>query len=395
MNNSVFLLWLEGVNPQILSTVPSLQKHGGVDLKLTTRPIVEPSVCYYQTITGMGAGKFGHFDAVSPENYLPVEETGVPDGVQGKLLPDLLRARKIKGTYLETSTISELDALAGQNLTCTIVRFQALQHAPAARIDEIVSHCLGLLAAETHLIVLTDVWTAPAHTFVNINNFLADVGLLEAGQPPSRANINWAETLAYSLGTGQVWINLRGRERGGIVGAGKEYQEVAEALVNELSTNWLDPRTNASVVKQVLKKDALYSGDYLFKAPEFVVDFQPGYAASAQARAMDFDAESIIETNPLDAASSATPYARLIGSGPCFSQGIEATGELTDIVPTLLYLLGQNIPMHIDGHVLTSVFTSAYQQQVPVKQSEDDEDFLSDEEEGMIVDRLRDLGYLG
>jgi hypothetical protein len=64
-------------------------------------------------------------------------------------------------------------------------------------------------------------------------------------------------------------------------------------------------------------------------------------------------------------------------------------------MPSVMYLLGQPITMEVDGDVLLSMFTSAYLQQVPIRRVSSDEELLSDEEEGMIVDRLRDLGYLG
>ncbi len=396
MKNSVCLLWLEGVRPESLSTVPSLAKlaTSGVDLQLAPLPLSEKSVCYYQTLTGMGSGKFGRFDAVYPAGYKAQEDTSVPDGVFGRLLPDILRSRKLAVTFLETKNRDMLDTLAGQTYDCAIVRLLDLGNANNAEIDAIVRHCAGLLAPETHLLVLTDVWSQPVQKLVNINDFLADVGLLEVGAVRDQAHIIWPETLAYGLGTGQVWINLRGRDPQGIVGSGREYQDVCDALINELGTNWRDPETNEPVVEQVLRKEEAYSGDYLFKAPDLIVVFRPGYGASTKAAALNFDGRSVRSGYALEAPPSA-PSARLIAGGPCLASGLVEAGKLVDIMPSLMYLLDRPVPAYVDGNVISSMFTQVYREQTPIRHLDSDDDLLSDEEEGMIVDRLRDLGYLG
>lgn len=396
MKNSVFILWLEGVKPEHLSVVPSLAELAadGVDLQLKPLPLVEKGVCYYQTLTGMGSGKLGRFDAVRSEGYRAYEDTNIPEGALGRLLPDILRSHKLAVTFLETKDKTALGSLAGQTFDCALVRLLGLESADTAEIDAIVRRCTKLAGPETHLVVLTDVWCPSPSKFVNINDFLADVGLLEAGASHDCAGIVWPETLAYGLGTGQVWINLRGREPQGIVGSGSEYQEVCEALIKELRTNWRDPQTGEAVVEQVLRKEDAYTGEYLFKAPDLVVVYRPGYAASP--KALDFDGASVRDaTVGAGAPNGVAPYARLIASGPSLESGLTETATLVDVMPTLMYLLGQPIPMQVDGNVISSLFTQVYRQQTPVRRLESDEDLLSDEEEGMIVDRLRDLGYLG
>ena len=395
MKNSTFLLWLEGVDPNLLTTIPSLAKlaAGGVDLRLTPLPLVEKGVCYYQTLTGMGSAKFGRFDTVHPERYQACSDTGIPEGALGHLLPDVLRAHKLVVTFLEAKDRQSLDALANQTLDCAMIRFLNAGNASVDEIDALVQRCTELATPGAHLVVLTDVWKPVPQKLVNVNDFLADTGLLEVGSTRNRADINWTETLAYGLGTGQVWINLQGRELQGIVGSGREFQKVSEALVNELSTNWLDPQTQEPVVERVLRKEEAYSGDYLFKAPDLVVVFRPGYSASPKAIELDFDGMSVSENG--STLSKVAPYARLLASGPNLVSGLVETGSLIDVVPTVMYLLGQPIPMHLDGSVISSIFTQAYRQQTPVQHMENEDDLLSDEEEGMIVDRLRDLGYLG
>ncbi len=394
MKNSVFILWLEGVNPALLSEIPFLSKLAkeGVDIHLTPSPLVEKSVCYYQTLTGMGSGKFGRFDGVRPEKYSVLEDASIPEGALGRLLPDVLRSRKLSATFLEAKELNELEPLSNQAYDCLIVRFAA-SNLHSESIDALVQRCSTLVPSEGHLFVLTDVWCQAPAKFVNINDFLVDIGLLEVKEPRQRIDIVWPETLAYGLGTGQLWINLQGREVQGNVHSGNEYQQVRDVLIKELSNNWRDPQNGNPIVEQVLKKEEAYSGAYLFNAPDLVVVYRPGYAPSPKAVALEFDGVSVSGSESNTPASA--PSARLIGFGPHLAHGLTEKAALVDVMPSIMYLLKQPIIMDVDGNVISSMFTPAYLQQTPIHRIDSDDDLLSDEEEGMIVDRLRDLGYLG
>lgn len=394
MKNSVFVLWLEGVHPATLSQVPAVSSivASGADLQLTPAPLVEKSGCYYQILTGMKPGKLGHFDSVYPEKYSVYEDTTVPYGASGRLLPDILRSRKLATTFLEVKDEESFERLAHRPFDCAILRL-ALDHADVQKIDAVVRQCLEFAGPEAHFMLLTDAVSEEPRAFVNINDFLADIGLLDVGESHNRATINWSQTLAYGLGAGQVWVNLSGREFEGAVSAGDEYRDVCQALTQELSTNWLDPLSNEPVVQQVLSREEAFAGDYVFKAPDLAVVFRPGYAPSPNATRLDFDGKSVSEGKRV-AREAVAPYARLIVRGPAIAAGVKATGMLIDVMPTLLYLLNQPIPEDIDGKIIAPLFTNTYRQQTPVRYVEGDEALLSNEEEGVIVDRLRDLGYI-
>jgi len=364
----------------------------GVDIHLTPQPLTEKRTCYYQILTGMGAGKFGYFDAVKPVAYHVHLEDGIPDGILGHLLPDILCIRGLAAASVEAKNCDELEAVAQQAQDCTIVRVSVEND--VAAIESLVKRCTEHLAAGTHLLVLTDVWFEPAVKFVNMNNFLADIGLLEVSTPRSRENIAWTETLAYYLGSGQIWVNLSGREPQGSISPGREYQQVCEALQQELST-WQDPDTGEAIVRQVLKKEDAYTGEYLFKAPDLIVEYHPGYAASPQAIMLDFDTVAVYAAGSSKSGKARTPHARLIASGPNLVSGHSENASLVDVMPNVMYLLGQPVPERVDGRVISALFTPSHRQQHRQEHIADDESLLTSEEEGHIEDRLRALGYLG
>lgn len=402
MKNTIYLLWLEGIHPSSLSTIPSLVELAahGIDLHLTPLPLVEPGQCYYQAMTGMGAGKLGRFDAVRPENYTVQECTGIPEGALGCLLPDVLRKHKLAVASLEITASDALAMLAsaGERLDCALIRFSVGAAFSSSELDVLIRQCMALAMPDAHLFVLTDVCSRAMHILVNVNDFLKDEGLLEVQEPYIQGGINWPQTLAYGLGTGQIWVNLRGREPQGVVSPGREYQDVCNALVHELSTNWLDPRTHEPVAARVFRRDEIYSGEFVFKAPDLITVYRPGYAASPKALRLELDGHVVAPQpvhTPWGDDPGQAPYARLIARGPELVNGFSGQAALIDLVPSIMYLLGLSIPRRIDGEVFAPMFSQSYLLQMPIERVEDTDELLSDEEEDIIIERLRNLGYMG
>lgn len=216
-------------------------------------------------------------------------------------------------------------------------------------------------------------------------------------------DVNWEKTQAYSEGVcGNIFINLKGREPHGIVEPGDEY----EALCREITANLMqtkDPKTGKNVVRRVYRKEELYSGPLAQTAPDLTVEGFWEY----HCRGDSFSKEASVGDNALfsDAPLSGTHKINgaFLGLGPHFAKGKQITqAALIDIAPTVLYLLGMDIPRSLDGKVLSQAFNQDYLAEHPVRLSEEaDEDvdearkdIYSSTEKQQIEDRLRGLGYL-
>ncbi len=88
--------------------------------------------------------------------------------------------------------------------------------------------------------------------------------------------VNWRKTKAYSLGTGQIYINLMGREGRGTVRPGAEYDQVLDGIVTGL-LDVRDPLNGKAVFSAVYKAKDVYSGPYTDKAPDLQLGFAEGY----------------------------------------------------------------------------------------------------------------------
>ena len=404
MGDALAILWLEGVMPDRLRALPSARTIAarGVTAWLAPMPLAEATNCSYQTLTGLGSGKLGRFDAVRPVAYEARADTETPEGAWRRLLPDLVRAGGRTAAHLDVPVAGALAALEDTSADCMLARLCGAGDASDETLDAIIEQCAGRGGVDGHVLVLTDTWSPAPHRLVNVNNFLADVGLLERASDGQSGEIVWPETLAYGLGAGQVWLNLRGREPEGGVEAGREADDVRATLIDLLLHEWRDPATGEPVVAQALTKEEAYSGEHVFKAPDLVVVYRQGYAPSPRARALQLDEASVLPgdqpTRPDESDSRANddyPAARLIGAGPALAPDGEATGRLIDVAPSVLYLLGLPIPRHLDGQVMTALFSPSYRERTPLVEAADDAATLTEDDEDIIVGRLQALGYLG
>jgi predicted AlkP superfamily phosphohydrolase/phosphomutase len=249
---------------------------------------------------------------------------------------------------------------------------------------------MGLVA------VLSDTQAADVKRFVNVNNFLAEIDVIERDE--GIGQIQWSNSLAYFAGHGQLWINLLGRDAQGIVNPQDEYEQVRETLIKVLPAKLFDAETGEPIIEKVYRKEEIYAADYLFCAPDLVVLFKPGYAPSKSSKLIDFDETTITMPEPGMTASDGMHPSQLGGfllaSAPIFAQGVALTerASLTSFCPTFLHALGVELA-DIETPAISALFQPAYLETHPIRSAIDSQE-LSDEDEELIISRLRDLGYV-
>ncbi len=161
-------------------------------------------------------------------------------------------------------------------------------------MDDIVGETAKALKPDDVLIVLSDHGFATWRRSVNYNSWLVENGYLVLKGDARRQNlealfsrgqfweaVDWSKSRAYAMGLGDVYINLQGREQGGIVAPGAAY----EALRGELSerlTALTDPKTHERAVSRVFKREDVYRRFDPRLIPDLIVANRPGYRVSWQ-----------------------------------------------------------------------------------------------------------------
>jgi hypothetical protein len=400
------VLWLSGVRLADIRTLPEVEKliEAGGMVELDPLPITGPQAQHYQVCGGKSPATFGFFDTLVSRNYAVTEEvTG--RGSTPKLLPDLLRTVGWTVAYEE----SELSTLVArfQDLTqsvsaspaCLIVKCTISTDLKDIDVSAIVQvlQLAGQWVGESGLLaLLSDTQPATVRHFVNINNFLADMGVIERDEQSGQ--VNWSNSLAYFAGNGQLLVNLLGRDPQGAVHPQDEYEEVRDTLVKALPNKLRNPENGETVIERVYRKEELYGGDYLFCAPDLVVLFKPGYAPSARSTRIEFD-EAMFTTpavgeTVIAGVNPTMVTGFLIASAPSLAARVTEYehAPLTAVAPTLLHALGVEY-VDMDSLAIGTLFSSDYLEEHPIRSSMHNQE-LSEEDEELIIGHLRDLGYV-
>lgn len=395
------VIWLSGATLANIRALPEVQAltRQAAFVELDPAPISSPQAHYYQAFSGRLPATFGFFDTLLPRNYDIIEES-TGRGPSPRLLPDLLRTvgwtvafEEVPGANLVAS-IEQWAAANPAPPACLIVKCAAMD-VDAGVIGRALQQAEKAVGETGLLALFSEAQPAPVERFVNINNFLADMGIIELDEQSNQ--VNWQNSLAYYAGHGQLWVNQLGRDSQGAVHPQDEYEEVRETLVKALPAKLRD-EDGAVVIERVYRKEELYNGDYLFCAPDLVVVFKPGYAPSPRSTLLEFD-EATFSTPAADTTVDAGAHPSLLSgfllaTAPTLAAGASASehAALAAIVPTLLHALGVEY-VDLDGSAIAELFAPAYLETHPIRSGGQSQE-LSEEDEELIIGHLRDLGYV-
>ena len=183
------------------------------------------------------------------------------------------------------------------------------------------------------------------------------------------APIDWAHTSAYTsvVSTGEgVSLNLVGREPNGIV-ARADYERVRDEVAAAL-LEFKDPETGRSPIGGVLRKEDALSGAYLDRAPDLLLQPAPLYSLTHARRIVE-------EADWLSGDHRPEGVYALTGPGVSPGEGPELS--LADFAGRIAEAVGLEAdPEWGRGAAFESVSV------------------FSDEEERLVEERLRGLGYL-
>lgn len=162
-------------------------------------------------------------------------------------------------------------------------------------------------------------------------------------------NVDWSKTKAYALGLGQIYLNIYGRERYGIVEPGEQARQLEEEIRGKLLA-FRDPKTNKPVLEDVALGHEIDHGPYVKDAPDLQLNFYPGYRTSWETSLGAIPPGTLVPntrkwsgdhcaSDPKDTQAILFINRKLDSSDP----------SIMDVAPTVVKLFGVKPPDEFDG----------------------------------------------
>ncbi|SPD73128.1 Sulfatase arylsulfatase A-like [uncultured Desulfobacterium sp.] len=221
------------------------------------------------------------------------------------------------------------------------------------KIDRVIGDIINRYGDKAAIIVMSDHGFTRFKRQFNLNTWLRDNGYIQTPDAKSLFyDVDWSKTRAYGLGINSLYLNLRGRERDGIVAPGKEQ----EALINELISGLEAVRdvNGGRPILKVHRTDRAYIGSETKLAPDLIVGYSPGYRASWSTCLGDMTDDILLDN---DSAWSADHCADVSAvPGVIFSNrplGCPSPA-IIDVAPSILREFGLEIPPSMEGKNILS-----------------------------------------
>jgi predicted AlkP superfamily phosphohydrolase/phosphomutase len=227
------------------------------------------------------------------------------------------------------------------------------------RYDALLGAMLEHADSDTLFLVLSDHGFGSFRRAFHANTWLWRNSLLalrDHGKPDEEpadgfSRVDWSKTSAYALGLGGIYLNLKGREREGILEEGAEAERVRRAIREGL-TGLADPGTSRAAIRSVSRREEIYSGAYACEAPDLVVNYAPGFRVSWQT-ALGGVPPGLFEDN-LRRWSGDHIMDPAVVPGIFFANRPLASLEpdIRDLAPTILDFFGVPKPSSMEGQLL-------------------------------------------
>jgi predicted AlkP superfamily phosphohydrolase/phosphomutase len=173
---------------------------------------------------------------------------------------------------------------------------------------------------------------------------------------------NWSRTRAFCQVAdlhGYIRINLKGREAGGVVEPGAEFDELCAQITEGLLT-FRDADTGEAVVREVVRSDRLFpSGPRRAELPDLLIGWASSPVAGQRALVSPRFGRIELPTpgrNPTGRSGNHRPHGFLIAVGDGFQRGsgIEG-GHILDLAPTVYAMLDLPRPDTMPGRDLRTL----------------------------------------
>lgn len=270
--------------------------------------------------------------------------------------------------------------------------------------DRALGEILELLDEDTTLMIYSDHGFEQGVLDFYVQTYLIQVGLMQLKQESNDYilednwfehenkneiyTVDWSKTIAYMAAPGSygININLKGRQNQGIVEQ-YEYEEICQSVIEQLKLV-RNPLDNEPLFKEIVKSSSIYNGNLIHSAPDIIM-IPKNWGTMVHHKITDAE---IFNLEPEQKGMHSMDGILLMYGNKIRNLSNKPPQDLRDIAPIILDLFDVPIPSYMEG---ASIFSLQKKKEtnIPPKLVNDQSSY-SDEEQGEIKERLKNLGYL-
>jgi predicted AlkP superfamily phosphohydrolase/phosphomutase len=219
------------------------------------------------------------------------------------------------------------------------------------RLDAVVGDLYDRYGARATMFVISDHGFANFGRQFNLNSWLRDFGFLNPRECTSiLQDADWSRTRAYGLGINGLYLNLKGRERDGLVEPGDAQERLTKQLIARLQA--VRDQNGERVIRRVYRASEVYSGSATELAPDLILGYAPGYRASWDTCLGKLSPDVLMNNDSAWSADHCADALAVPGMICCNRMIRAPQPALVDLAPSILSEFGLPTPDSMSGKSL-------------------------------------------
>jgi len=221
------------------------------------------------------------------------------------------------------------------------------------KMDDLVGRTMAQLKDDDFFFVMSDHGFKSFRRGINLNVWLKENGYLVLQEGVEKSGeffqgVDWSKTRAYAFGLAGIYLNVKGREKLGVVHPGADYDQLKAELIGKLS-GLKDPLTGDVAITEMYDNRKIYNGPYTNDGPDLISGYNIGYRISWNGATGVVD-DVVFDDNTKAWSGDHCIDPKLVPGVIFCNQKIAAAKPgLVDLAPTVLSLFGVKKPGYMKG----------------------------------------------
>ncbi len=285
------------------------------------------------------------------------------------------------------------------------------------QLDSIFQQMVEQAGPDANVVLASDHGFGPTYEVFHVNAWLAKKGylfwseaaaqekadaLLGVGQVARHTwMLDWTRTKAFATTPTSNGINIAISDGSSPGVAPADYEAFRARLIEELR-EVRSPEDGEPIITGIFTREEIFPGPAGPLGPDITLEMRDGGLVSI------LPGEELVSRRPV-VSGAHRPQGIFGASGPGIRKGFDA-GEISilDVAPLILHSLGLPVYSDLEGRVPVEIFEEQMMDEKPIQKStvattgkedeekpaETDAAEMSEEDERVVMERLRELGYI-